>query len=115
MKFLSLFSLFTRINGDNCRENVRLGYDGEFPLIMLASTQGSGNTWTRQLLEASTGIYTGSVYNESRIVTEDGFVGEAAKMLSGRTIGNKNHGKSFLNFAYGAIVLIRYVFKKMSV
>ena len=28
----------------DCRENVRLGEPGEFPLVMLASIQGSGNT-----------------------------------------------------------------------
>ena len=28
----------------DCRDNVRLGAENEFPLIMLSSLQGSGNT-----------------------------------------------------------------------
>ncbi|KAL4235868.1 hypothetical protein ACF0H5_004256 [Mactra antiquata] len=34
------------------------------PLIALASFQGSGNSWTRELLESLTGIYTGSCYRD---------------------------------------------------
>ncbi|KAL4218585.1 WSC domain-containing protein 1 [Mactra antiquata] len=32
------------------------------PFVALASFPGSGNTWTRELLEDLTGIYTGSIY-----------------------------------------------------
>lgn len=35
--------------------------------ILLLSHQGSGNTWTRLLLEYSTGIYTGSVYSDTKL------------------------------------------------
>lgn len=28
----------------DCRANTRLGHEGEFPLVMLTSIQGSGNT-----------------------------------------------------------------------
>ena len=35
--------------------------------VLLLSYQGSGNTWTRLLLEYSTGIYTGSVYSDTTL------------------------------------------------
>ena len=35
--------------------------------VLLLSHQGSGNTWTRLLLEYSTGIYTGSVYSDTTL------------------------------------------------
>ncbi|KAL4227546.1 hypothetical protein ACF0H5_012989 [Mactra antiquata] len=34
------------------------------PYVALASFPGSGNTWTRLLLEELTGIYTGSIYTD---------------------------------------------------
>ena len=36
--------------------------------IMLYTFPGSGNTWMRLLLEYATGIYTGSIYNDSTLV-----------------------------------------------
>ena len=36
--------------------------EGSLPLIALASFPRSGNTWTRQLIERATGLYTGSYY-----------------------------------------------------
>jgi len=100
-----LLTVFGAFAEQDCRANTRLGHEGEFPLVMLTSIQGSGNTWTRQLLESATGIYTGSIYNETRIFTENGFKGEIEPMLSGKTIGNKNHGLRHLAEA-GAIILV---------
>lgn len=34
------------------------------PLVALASYPGSGNTWNRELIETTTGIHTGSIYND---------------------------------------------------
>ncbi|XP_053390572.1 WSC domain-containing protein 1-like [Mercenaria mercenaria] len=34
------------------------------PLVALASYPGSGNTWTRELIEAITGTFTGSIYTD---------------------------------------------------
>lgn len=34
------------------------------PVIILASVPGSGNFWTRYLIEQLTGVYTGSIYTE---------------------------------------------------
>ena len=40
---------------------------GSRPVIALASAPGSGNTWTRHLLESASGIYTGSIYNDKKL------------------------------------------------
>lgn len=40
---------------------------GNLPPVALASFPGSGNTWTRQLIESATGIYTGSFYKDSNL------------------------------------------------
>lgn len=48
--------------GHVCRRPVFLRRSS--PLILLASVPGSGNFWTRFLLEQVTGIYTGTIYNE---------------------------------------------------
>lgn len=34
------------------------------PIIVLTSVPGSGNFWTRYLIEQMTGVYTGSIYSE---------------------------------------------------
>lgn len=44
-------------------------------ITWLASFQGSGNTWTRALLEDATGIYTGSHYCDQTLINE-GMLGE---------------------------------------
>jgi len=43
--------------------------------VGLISFPGSGNSWVRQLLETSTGVFTGSTYCD-RSYVEDGMVGE---------------------------------------
>jgi len=108
-----LLTVFGASAEQDCRANTRLGHEGEFPLVMLTSIQGSGNTWTRQLLESATGIYTGSIYNETRIYQENGFKGEIEPMLSGKTIGNKNHGLRHLAEAGAIILVIRNPFNTL--
>ncbi len=49
-----------------CRGDLRL-LDQPGPLTALASYPGSGNTWLRYLLQQSTGIATGSVYNSAAL------------------------------------------------
>jgi len=56
--------------------------------IALVSAAGSGNTWTRGLLERATGICTGSVGCD-RILKSHGFVGEDIK--SGKVLVVKTH------------------------
>lgn len=41
--------------------SVKLGEKGQFELTILTSFPGSGNTWTRLLLENASGYYTGRV------------------------------------------------------
>lgn len=94
----------------DCRENVRLGKEGEFPLILLSSIQGSGNTWTRMLIESATGIYTGSKYREKQIYEENGFLGELEPIDAGTTIASKNHGFEFMERAKGVILVMRNPF-----
>ncbi|CAH1797677.1 unnamed protein product [Owenia fusiformis] len=40
------------------------------PHIALVSVPGSGNTWVRHLIQQATGIYTGSIYNETKLDQE---------------------------------------------
>ena len=56
----------------------------------LVSFPGSGNTWTRYLLEAATGVFTGSVYNDPGII-KAGHYGEAREYSDGSTILQKTH------------------------
>ncbi|XP_072177900.1 sialate:O-sulfotransferase 1-like [Diadema setosum] len=56
------FSLYRTSVPDVRCSSKSVGKDGAFPLTALASYPRSGNTWTRQLIEAATGVYTGSIY-----------------------------------------------------
>ena len=56
----------------------------------LVSYPGSGNSWTRYLLEASTGVFTGSIYNNQGIVAA-GLYGESRPYNDGSTILQKTH------------------------
>ena len=56
-------------------ENIRIGDDGEFAKIMLASLPGSGNTWVRFLLDRLFGVYSGAVGNDKSLY-RGGFLGQ---------------------------------------
>ena len=60
------------------------------------------------MIEDITGIYSGSVYSERKMV-DAGFVGESEEPTSGRTIVVKNHGQSKMEYADG-IVLVGNLF-----
>ncbi|PIK38909.1 putative WSC domain-containing protein 2 [Apostichopus japonicus] len=60
------------------------------PVIALASSPGSGNTWLRYLIERATGIYSGSIYDDKELM-KGGFVGEKQRPYTGRTIVVKMH------------------------
>ena len=49
---------------NNCR--IKIGHTNQFKHILLLSIPGSGNTWTRQLIETSTGYATGSIFPDSK-------------------------------------------------
>ncbi|XP_076039359.1 uncharacterized protein LOC143024440 [Oratosquilla oratoria] len=54
----------------NCNKyDVDFGFD--IPRTVLLSYPRSGNTWTRYLIEAATGIYTGSVYYDRMLKRTD--------------------------------------------
>ena len=56
--------------------------------VALVSTEGSGNTWVRGLLEKTTGICTGFLYCDYEM-RKEGFIGEMIK--SGSVIVVKTH------------------------
>ena len=56
----------------------------------LVSYPGSGNSWTRYLLEAATGVFTGSVYSNQGII-KAGLYGEARDYRDGSTLLQKTH------------------------
>ena len=88
-----------------------LGELNQFPLVMLVSFPGSGNTWTRLLIEEVTGYYTGSVYFDKSLYN-GGFIGEKENIRDGTTIVVKNHDLSNyhvlgLRDAKGILLLVR--------
>ncbi|XP_076812840.1 sialate:O-sulfotransferase 2-like isoform X2 [Clavelina lepadiformis] len=58
--------------------------------IFLRSIPGSGNTWMRHLIESTTGVFTGSAYDDAFLAT-GGFLGEFDDVSSGRTLVIKEH------------------------
>lgn len=61
------------------------------PTRALASFPSSGNTWIRYLIEGATGIFTGSLYDDTSL-TRKGMYGEGIIYDSGMTILQKSHG-----------------------
>ena len=59
----------------------------------LVSYPGSGNTWTRYLVEAATGVFTGSIFNDKSILRA-GHHGEARDFQDGSTILQKSHHRA---------------------
>ncbi|XP_066959269.1 uncharacterized protein [Macrobrachium rosenbergii] len=64
---------------------------GALPPLALASFPSSGNTWVRYLVEGATGLFTGSLYDDTSL-TKKGMYGEAIVYDSGMTILQKTHG-----------------------
>jgi len=93
---------------ENCDRDVRLGKKGEFGVFPFISFPGSGNTWTRLLLEDVTGIYTGSIYTDGSL-KNGGFVGEFTEPENGETLFQKAHvlNKQIFPAAKGMLFLIR--------
>ena len=73
-----------QIHGSDCRFLPEMG---RYP-VALTSAEGSGNTWTRGLLERATGICTGYYFCD-KIMRAHGFVGENVK--SGKVLVVKTH------------------------
>ena len=60
------------------------------PPTALVSFPGSGNTWLRFLIEATTGVFTGSVFNDPAIARA-GYLGEVVDYTDGTTLLQKTH------------------------
>ena len=65
-----------------------MSFKSSGPTVALVSYPGSGNSWVRQLLEASTGIYTGAVYCDSSYINA-GMIGEGVQ--TNNVIAVKTH------------------------
>ncbi|XP_042878223.1 uncharacterized protein LOC122257185 [Penaeus japonicus] len=75
----------------------------------LASYPGSGNTWSRYLLEAASGVFTGSIYRDYQLYLH-GYYGELDDHVSGTTITQKTHdcGPTHVkSFRSTAVLLLR--------
>ncbi|XP_071834770.1 sialate:O-sulfotransferase 1-like isoform X2 [Apostichopus japonicus] len=79
---------------------------GSQPYVLLLSAPGSGNTWLRYLIESLTGVYTGSMYRDTRLLN-GGFLGESEPPRSGRVIVVKTHSTDMHEKADGVLLLIR--------
>ncbi|CAG5110267.1 Oidioi.mRNA.OKI2018_I69.chr2.g4682.t1.cds [Oikopleura dioica] len=91
---------------ESCVLKTKLADFDELPLIILTSNPGSGNTWSRLLIETATGYYSGSVYNELTMF-KNGFIGELEPPTSGRTVVVKSHSNSNSENADGIVMVIR--------
>ncbi|CAL4110799.1 unnamed protein product, partial [Meganyctiphanes norvegica] len=89
--------------------NVMFAMPGAMPLCALASYPGSGNTWTRYLIEAASGIFTGSIYKDQQLYMS-GYYGELMDWKSGATIVQKTHdcGENHIqDFGSCGVLLLR--------
>ncbi|XP_069188326.1 sialate:O-sulfotransferase 1-like isoform X2 [Procambarus clarkii] len=73
--------------------DVNFAQEGSLPPTALVSYPGSGNTWTRHLLQAATGIFTGSIYQDQQLYMK-GFFGELEPWNAGTTFTQKTHDGS---------------------
>ena len=71
-------------NASDCRFLPQMG---RHP-VALVSARGSGNTWTRGLLEMATGICTGFIFCDT-VMRAHGYIGETVK--SGKVLVVKTH------------------------
>ena len=77
----------------------RFAMVGSLPLTALVSYPGSGNTWVRYLIEGATGVFTGSVFDDTSLVGE-GHWGEERKWDDGSTIVQKTHHRALYLYKY---------------
>ncbi|XP_067948836.1 WSCD family member CG9164-like [Watersipora subatra] len=98
------------INADSCKsipDPVFLK-PGALPITALASFQGSGNTWVRQLLAQSTGYKTGDIYKSYG----DDFYPEFTSLSDDTVVAIKTHTfAEFMTESYSfkrALVIVRH-------
>lgn len=94
--------------------SVNFGEEGSQQLLALASYPGSGNTWLRHLMEHSTGIYTGSVYVDKKLMS-GGFHGEGTDFMKKTVLGVKMHrcSRKELHVFESVILLVRNPYNAM--
>ncbi|CAK8690671.1 unnamed protein product [Clavelina lepadiformis] len=94
--------------------SIRLLPPGNYKKAVLATFPGSGNTWTRYLLERATGVYTGSVYGD-RLLHEKGFLGEFPFISRHRSVVVKDHmlTQNTMSLYQSAILIIRNPYDAM--
>ena len=66
---------------------------GSLQTRALVSYPGSGNTWTRYLVEAATGVFTGSIFTSAGIIRA-GHYGERRDYDDGSTLLQKTHHRA---------------------
>ena len=76
-----------RSHGD-CHKFSDMRFTNSSKVIMLVSFPGSGNTWTRMVLEQATGIFTGSIFCDEEL-RSSGFYGE--QIISSNVLAIKTH------------------------
>nr|XP_054755389.1 WSC domain-containing protein 2-like [Lytechinus pictus] len=89
--FMSVYR--TSVPDARC-SSINFGSPGSLPLVALASYPRSGNTWTRELIEKATGLYTGSIYwraERNLPISNKVFLGGNADYKNHNTICVKTH------------------------
>ncbi|XP_076031100.1 sialate:O-sulfotransferase 1-like [Oratosquilla oratoria] len=89
----------------NCNK-YDIDFGNDLPHTVLLSYPRSGNTWTRYLIEAATGIYTGSVYHNGMLY-RTGFLGEKESWNDRTTIVKKTHIPFHVTSSDSVIMIIR--------
>ncbi|XP_063863253.1 sialate:O-sulfotransferase 1-like isoform X1 [Scylla paramamosain] len=86
---------------NDSRDSPCFNYNTRFgvgvPQVWLLSFPCSGNTWLRYLLEAASGIFTGSIYYDELLVKK-GFLAEGDN--GGKTLVQKTHQSPILSIQY---------------
>ena len=86
----------------------QMSFKKQNDVVGLVSFPGSGNSWVRQLLETSTGVYTGSIYDDKSYVTA-GMIGEGINS-SKCVIAVKSHNCNNLQMFSKMIYIVRNPF-----
>ncbi|XP_076800115.1 sialate:O-sulfotransferase 1-like [Clavelina lepadiformis] len=94
--------------------NIRLLSPADYKQTALVSFPGSGNTWTRYLLERATGIYTGSIYGDPHL-RRHGFLAESPNVSKHRSVVVKDHmmNNNRMSLYETAILIVRNPYDAM--
>lgn len=99
--------VYKTLNEDRRCSTKRFLYPGELTKkVGLISFPGSGNTWTRHLIESATGIYTGSAYNSDWGLLSGGFMGELLPADSNKVSVIKSHSAGMHGIHIDAVINI---------